>query len=81
VRGQQVFTDRLDLGDYPFILFEHIKELIVVHFEFLLLEQNNSGTLRNWDSLSIEALCFPDKLHDIDIKVDVKFLLGLMPYN
>lgn len=71
MRREQIFADGFDFPDDPFVLFENIKQLIVVHFELFFLKKDNSSTLRDRDTLSIQALCFSDKLHDVDIKINI----------
>lgn len=71
MRGQQILTNGFDLTCDSFVLFQHIKELIVVHFEFLLLKEDDPGTLRDWDTLPIETFCLSNKLHYINIEVNI----------
>ncbi len=76
--GQQVFANWFDLAIDALVFLQHIEELVIVHFELLLLEQDDAGTLGNRDALPVEALGLPDQLHDVHVEVHVQLLLGLM---
>lgn len=81
VRCQQVFANWFNFCDNSFIFFQNVEKFVVVHFELFFLEQNDSCTLWNWNALSVQTLGFSDQLHDIDIKVDIKLLLGFVSDN
>ena len=54
-----------DLVDNSVILFKNKLELVVIHLEFVFLEQDNLGALWNVDSNSGQALSFLDQSDDL----------------
>ena len=81
VWSQKIFADGFDFGDNSFIFFQDVKEFVVVHFKLFFLEENNSGAFRDGNALSVKTFGLSDKLHNVDIKVYVEFLLSLMSDN
>jgi hypothetical protein len=50
-------------------------QLVVVHLEFILLEEDNLGTLWDFNANSGKALGFSDECEDLGIEVDVELVV------
>ena len=70
-----------DLVDDSVILSQDELELVVVHLELILLEENNLGALRDVDSNSRQALGLLDKSDDLRVEVDVELVVLWMSDN
>jgi len=72
VGGQQTTSVRADLVHNSDTLSDNILELVVVVLELGLLEEDELGTLGDFNSDTGEALGFTDQSEDLSIKVDVE---------
>ena len=73
-----MLADRFYLGHDSLVFFQDVKKFVVVHFELFFLEKDNSGTFWDGNTLSVETFGLSDELHDVDIEVDIEFLLGFV---
>lgn len=76
VGHQEGLSVGANLVDDAMVLTENEGELIVVHLEFLFLEEHNLGALRDLDSDTREALGLADKGHDLRVEVDVESVVA-----
>lgn len=57
------------------VLLQDKLKLVVVHFEFVLLQKNDLGALRDINSDSSQALSLSDESQDFSIEVDIELVV------
>ena len=64
-----------DLVNNSVVLLQDELKLVVVHLEFIFLEEDNLGRLWNVNSNSGQALGFSNEGEDLSIEVDVELVV------
>jgi hypothetical protein len=64
-----------DLVDNSVILTEHKMELIVVHFEFVFLKENNFGAFWDLNANSRQALGLSNESENLRVEVDIELIV------
>jgi hypothetical protein len=64
-----------DLVDNSVILTEHKLELIVVHFEFVFLKENNFGAFWDLNANSRQALGLSNESENLRVEVDIELIV------
>ena len=76
MRLEQRRGNRHDLVNNLLVLLQRVRELIIVRFEFVLLEEDHLCRLGRLDTHAKEALRLADELQDLTVKVDVQLRVG-----
>jgi len=69
---KKILGDGLDFAENFLMLVENILKFVEVHLELLLLQKDDSGSLRDLNVLSLKTFGFTDELENSNIEVDIQ---------